>query len=474
MKRVPVDLDRVSAGLKDFQRDTVECVFDRLYGGGADSTTRFLVADEVGLGKTLVARGLIAKTIEHLHKDVRRIDVIYVCSNSEIARQNIQRLNVTGADDFVRASRITLLPRVLHELTRNRLNFVALTPGTSLDLKSSGGIAPERALLNVLLRDVWGKAPLQSAGGRRVFQGEVATATRFQRLIRDAAQSPLDRKLVRSFVRAIERHDRGARNDGEPGFREQFDDLRERFQRPRKQRPWDDYAARNRFVGSLRDQLARVCISALEPDLIILDEFQRFKHLLREDEPAGELAQQLFNFNDHRGEPARVVLLSATPYKMYTVADDLEDDHYQDLVDTLRFLFDDDLKTAAFERDVRAYREALLDLDPAHLEQVLPLRSRLERQLRQVMVRTERLSSTPDRNGMLIERRPEGLRLEARELESFAAIDSLSRGFGSRGRPRFLEVSALPAFVHGQLQAHSNTRADSRGDEPRQVRRAHA
>ena len=44
---------------------------------------------------------------------------------------------------------------------------------------------------------------------------------------------------------------------------------------------------------------------------------------------------------------------------MYTVAEDVEDDHYEDLVDTLRFLFDDDAETAAFERDVRAYREAL-------------------------------------------------------------------------------------------------------------------
>ena len=40
------------AGLKDFQRTTVEYVFQRLYG--SDSTSRFLVADEVGLGKTLV------------------------------------------------------------------------------------------------------------------------------------------------------------------------------------------------------------------------------------------------------------------------------------------------------------------------------------------------------------------------------------------------------------------------------------
>lgn len=42
------------AGLKDFQRKTVEYVFKRLYGN--DPTSRFLIADEVGLGKTLVAR----------------------------------------------------------------------------------------------------------------------------------------------------------------------------------------------------------------------------------------------------------------------------------------------------------------------------------------------------------------------------------------------------------------------------------
>ena len=31
-----------------------------------DLVHRFLVADEVGLGKTLVARGVIAKAIDHL------------------------------------------------------------------------------------------------------------------------------------------------------------------------------------------------------------------------------------------------------------------------------------------------------------------------------------------------------------------------------------------------------------------------
>ena len=55
----------VMADLKDFQRATVDYVFKRMYED-PDQVHRFLVADEVGLGKTLVARGLIAKAIDHL------------------------------------------------------------------------------------------------------------------------------------------------------------------------------------------------------------------------------------------------------------------------------------------------------------------------------------------------------------------------------------------------------------------------
>ena len=58
------DFSHALGGLKDFQRWTVDTVFRRLYGD-EDPTRHFLVADEVGLGKTLVARGVIAKAIEH-------------------------------------------------------------------------------------------------------------------------------------------------------------------------------------------------------------------------------------------------------------------------------------------------------------------------------------------------------------------------------------------------------------------------
>ena len=59
------DLSAVLSGLKDFQRSTVDYVFKRLYEDD-DSVRRFLLADEVGLGKTLVTRGVIARAIDRL------------------------------------------------------------------------------------------------------------------------------------------------------------------------------------------------------------------------------------------------------------------------------------------------------------------------------------------------------------------------------------------------------------------------
>ena len=58
------DLDQVLGHLKDFQRDSAAYAFRRLYRD-PDTTHRFLIADEAGLGKTLVASGIVAMTIDH-------------------------------------------------------------------------------------------------------------------------------------------------------------------------------------------------------------------------------------------------------------------------------------------------------------------------------------------------------------------------------------------------------------------------
>src|SRR5277367_3477142 len=93
MSNSQFDAGAALAPLKSFQRRTVDYVFDRFYGE-QDSVRQFLVADEVGLGKTMVARGVIARTIAKLWDSAGRIDILYICSNQAIAAQNVNRLNV--------------------------------------------------------------------------------------------------------------------------------------------------------------------------------------------------------------------------------------------------------------------------------------------------------------------------------------------------------------------------------------------
>ena len=93
-----------------------------------DPTHRLLIADEVGLGKTMVARGLIAKVIDHLLEKVKRIDIVYICSNGDIARQNVRKLNVTGREDAALASRITMLPTQVQDLAQAESTWCRLHP----------------------------------------------------------------------------------------------------------------------------------------------------------------------------------------------------------------------------------------------------------------------------------------------------------------------------------------------------------
>ena len=64
----PFDAAAILSELKSFQRDAVEHVIHRFYGPG-ETSRRFLVADETGLGKSVVARGVIARAIERLEHD---------------------------------------------------------------------------------------------------------------------------------------------------------------------------------------------------------------------------------------------------------------------------------------------------------------------------------------------------------------------------------------------------------------------
>ncbi len=154
-----VDPEAVLGDLKDFQRRTAVWAFRRMFDPDKPAI-RFLVADEVGLGKTHVAKGVIAQVIDHLQESGdERHDVVYVCSNGAIARQNLRKLVPRGIEPLDDVERLTMLP--LAELSRggsgqSGVNLLAITPGTSLKFGQQTGRFEERCLAYAFLRAHWG------------------------------------------------------------------------------------------------------------------------------------------------------------------------------------------------------------------------------------------------------------------------------------------------------------------------------
>ena len=417
------DLGEIGRGLKDFQRRTATAVFRRLYKQ-ARSTHRFLVADEVGLGKTLIARHVIARTLHHLWDEVPRIDVVYICSNADIARQNIKRLNVLGSEGKTLPTRITLLPVVLRDLNKSRVNFISFTPGTSFDLKSNLGVVQERILLYWLLKDIWhfsGTAPMN------VFQGRVQTKRFRTKLKAFPDNHRIDPTLAKEFRQTVREYVQGEKAKGEWTLLERFDWLCQEYRRSDSRITHEAGFERSTFMGKLRSLLAETCVRMLEPDLVILDEFQRFKHLLSGEDDASVLARKLFEYSDD-STAVRVLLLSATPYKMYTLSNESDDeDHYRDFIDTLDFLFRDKGKVEKFAGLLREYRYELLRFNERSPDQLESIKSDIQRSLRRVMARTERLAVTDDRAGMLTQIEPKDVELLPDDVLAYVELQSIAR-----------------------------------------------
>ncbi|MFD4368678.1 helicase-related protein [Rhodococcus sp. NPDC058521] len=413
------DADTIIAGLRPFQRHTVEHVVDRFYG--PDGCRRFLVADETGLGKSMVARGVIARAIEYLEQEpgVERIDVLYVCSNVDLARQNLRRLNVTGSADVPMPGRLGLLAvhsgNLKHDTDNDRkpVNLVSLTPGTSFEKGHQTGRREERALLFWLLDRHLRMSGRQRTTALNLLRGQVE-ATRFPDDVADfiaANADRLDLEIEKRFVAAIR-----TPADGTTLLDEFTDLLPGRI--PGVKRSMPDPAVVRDLIGRLRTALAHAGVEALEPDLIILDEFQRFTDLLDVNTEAGELAEQLFGYPD-----ARVLLLSATPYKPLTLAGETEPgkSHQDQFMSTVDFLAKGARAGLAAEvtEQLELFRSAIIGRTDAR-----PAVDALEKRLLDVMCRTER-PTTEARN--MVDERPvlvDGI--TPADLLDYVALEQLS------------------------------------------------
>src|SRR6185436_18323374 len=123
-----------------------------------------------------------------------------------------------------------------------------------------------------------------------------------------------------------------------------------------------------------------------------------------------ELARHLFD--SEGGQGARVLLLSATPYRGLSLHHETEDDHYGDFLSLLRFLEDSDV--AGCEEVLAEYRAALPTVrTPAGLARLRHAKDALQRRLQRVMARTERLATASQRGGMLQDAPPADAPLRA-------------------------------------------------------------
>jgi Helicase conserved C-terminal domain len=381
---------------------------------------RFLVADEAGLGKTMVAKGLIALAIDHLWQPGKRIDILYVCSNQQIARQNLSRLNIVGGQQQDTPDRLPLLGKSIRNLRSDGVNFLAFTPKTSLQMRD-GGRYDERVMLYWMLARAW--------------KGQVSNDPRWANFFRIGMglkafgdelswfdQSSIDDEMCQAFGAAVK--DPSTSKGSLLGHEleacvEQFDPTAE---------PTPELNGRRiQLVAQLRRLVAHAAVQELKPGLVILDEFQRFRELLdpEADDEGARLAQALI-FRPN----AKVLFLSATPYKMLTLPDEPEgDEHHRDFTATLRILADEE-RARSVAGDLSELRRTLRrggDLGPA-----LKAKQRAESEMLRVMCRTERLAQARHHDGMVEERALPGVKLVPEDLHAWRTLDGLAQVVGGR------------------------------------------
>ena len=319
-----------------FQQATIDADGNEIKSGGQ---RRVLLADEVGLGKTHVASAVIDR-VREMRKAVNdnMFRVVYVCSNMSIANQNIEKLGVKNKAD-VTESRLSMQHLTIREREAKIVDpengkmgeiIIPLTPSTSFSLRgSSKGNANERALIATILErfDDFSKFRHQLS---KLFQGWSGDngweywLKRYSKRVDDLGESYIDE--VRRYLY------------NNQTFLEIKKELIENFNHGNISN-----LDSTRIINLLRRIFADLSLSMLAPDLIIMDEFQRFSSLLDyNDESEQSVIAKKF-FEQEGGQQPLILLLSATPYKPFSTLEELTeynaDEHYEDFNQLMNFLF---------------------------------------------------------------------------------------------------------------------------------------
>lgn len=390
--------------IKPFQRATIQCVIKALRK--KNGVRRFLVADEVGLGKTIVARGVISQLM-HRHRSDNPLRVFYVCSSLAIAAQNKSSLLkvIDDSDDRnLAACDVDRLTLVLTKKPSNNapLHLYLLTPNTSIpDRKGMrrSGTARERALLHNLLVSLGYEDLTRQKGKDWLCRNAFASWKSWK----ESVECEAPRSLASSFL---------------PMLRQQLKLKRGQHLRPTftsilRQDPLE-------ILKIMRVSLGMAGLSELSPDLVIFDEFQRFQDLLDDTSNGSAIARELVRIG-HGGQGSAVLLLSATPYRLYKqeVEQFFENaDDQQQFFNLVEWLYGGDAKACQTKLDLqelfRNYGELLRT---AEVGKAIEIKEDIEKLLCPIMARTERFSHEGGRDAAELQQVQASLRRE--DLEVF-------------------------------------------------------
>lgn len=409
--------DIIKSQLKDFQRATVDYVFGRFFESEAPAS-RFLVADEVGLGKTLIARGIIEKFYSHFKRSwEKNLKVIYICSNQSVASQNISRLNIEKVkeEDLRPINRINQIAiQKPHTGSASFLEIIALSPNTSFNVSSGGGISYERAIIyHILSSHPTFKFYRKKLS--KLFQLDVGD-TNWSYLVSENSREKVDLRpdIAAQFNLAL---------DADKDLFERLSALCEvRYSS-------QDHYEHRRLMGCLRRLLAAVCVKYLKPDLMILDEFQRFKNVINqeEDSEVRMITESLF-----KDPEIKTLLLSATPYKMYTVQseEDEGESHYEEFKFIIRFLLNNEQEYRKFLKAWDCYSQSLLHLKHGQWDFVKTQKQAVESYLRKYIARTERIAVSDDHNTLLRSSGANLLWVRPPDVKNFISADAIAAKLG--------------------------------------------
>ncbi len=472
--RKPFDPDafekEAMRGVMPFQRATIEAIDRIFHDGGGKAQRRVLVADEVGLGKTIVARGVIGKLArQRLQEEGDDLfKVAYVCSSQNIVRQNLSKL-APGEEYAVDAesgeSRLSMQHLLVTEGDAKRkangetIQLIPITPETSFRLGNRMGTWLERALICAIIcsmdefrSDPWIKYQLS----KRLCGNCNLEAWQHTRLpnVRDRIRKAAENSNGLYPANLQEELRRGKMpNPENPAERLSFCEFVHHLRIAKK--PEACAAA----IGFLRKRFAEISADMLQPDLVILDEFQRFRDLI--DPPEGEDGGEVkLLFDRFLGGGAakdqnapRVLMLSATPFKLYSTSTECgqkgEDISFREFKGLIDFLFATERERAevwnqweSYTRFLSAFDVATVGLD-SNTDALLEKKARAEMAIRRGICRTERsLAEVP--GGQTKHERPATILPESAEIRAWMQFSEWTRALGIDERVRMEYAKSTP------------------------------